>query len=111
MIGRQKLDGIGIGQKPERMQSGRMPMDIDVYIPVFTILQFFFYMGLLKVRNGKLNSTEIEEILYLNIMMSCLIIRHDISCWVCHVFILKTTLCVIPLFTYLEASSSALHLK
>ena len=25
-------------------------MDIDVYLPIFTILQFFFYMGLLKVR-------------------------------------------------------------
>jgi hypothetical protein len=26
-----------------------MPMDIDLYIPIFTILQFYFYMGLLKV--------------------------------------------------------------
>ena len=50
VIGRQKLDGIGINMKTERMQSGRLPMDIDIYIPVYTILQFFFYMGLLKVR-------------------------------------------------------------
>ena len=50
VIGRQKLDGIGIGEKPERMQSGRLPMSIDLYIPVYTVLQFFFYMGLLKVR-------------------------------------------------------------
>ncbi len=28
-----------------------MPMDIDLYIPIFTILQFYFYMGLLKVKN------------------------------------------------------------
>ena len=33
----------------ERMPSGRLPMDIDLYIPVFTVLQFLFYMGLLKV--------------------------------------------------------------
>lgn len=26
-------------------------MEIDIYLPVFTILQFFFYMGLLKVRH------------------------------------------------------------
>ena len=31
------------------MRSGRIPLDIDLYIPIFTILQFFFYMGLLKV--------------------------------------------------------------
>ena len=55
VIGRQKLDGIGIGEKPERMQSGRLPMSIDLYIPVYTVLQFFFYMGLLKVRK------EVEE--------------------------------------------------
>jgi len=24
-------------------------MEVDIYVPVFTILQFFFYMGLLKV--------------------------------------------------------------
>ena len=49
MIGRQKLDGIGIGQKVEGMRSMRMPMEIDLYLPIFTLLQFFFYMGLLKV--------------------------------------------------------------
>ena len=51
VIGRQKIDGYGLsaGDRQERMQSGRMPMDLDVYIPVYTILQFFFYMGLLKV--------------------------------------------------------------
>ena len=31
------------------MQSGRIPTELDIYIPVYTILQFFFYMGLLKV--------------------------------------------------------------
>ena len=56
VIGRQKLDGIGIGEKPERMQSGRLPMSIDLYIPVYTVLQFFFYMGLLKVRMGETES-------------------------------------------------------
>ena len=32
-----------------------MPMDIDLYIPVYTILQFFFYMGLLKVAEQLIN--------------------------------------------------------
>ena len=27
----------------------RMPIDLDLYFPVFTVLQFFFFMGLLKV--------------------------------------------------------------
>ena len=47
VIGRQKIDSM---PKGEFMRSGRMPIDIDLYIPIFTILQFFFYMGLLKVR-------------------------------------------------------------
>ena len=46
VIGRQKIDTM---KKGEYMRSGRMPMDIDLYIPVYTVLQFFFYMGLLKV--------------------------------------------------------------
>lgn len=45
VIGRQKIDTL---KKGEYMRSGRMPMDIDLYIPIYTILQFFFYMGLLK---------------------------------------------------------------
>ncbi len=48
VIGRQKVDNI-VDTKGF-MRSGRMPMDIDLYIPIFTVLQFFFYMGLLKVR-------------------------------------------------------------
>ena len=47
VIGRQKIEGM---KKGEYMRSGRMPLDIDLYIPIFTILQFFFYMGLLKVK-------------------------------------------------------------
>ena len=27
-----------------------MPIDLDLYFPVFTVLQFFFFMGLLKVQ-------------------------------------------------------------
>ena len=52
MIGRQKIDGIGLSQgspSNQRMPSNRMPIELDLYIPVYTILQFFFYMGLLKV--------------------------------------------------------------
>ena len=37
------------------MRSGRIPLDIDLYIPVYTILQFFFYMGLLKVAEQLIN--------------------------------------------------------
>ena len=50
VIGRQKIDTL---KKGDYMRSGRMPMDIDLYIPTYTILQFFFYMGLLKVTEMK----------------------------------------------------------
>jgi hypothetical protein len=40
LVGRQYVAG---ANKP-------FQMEIDIYIPVFTILQFFFFMGLLKVR-------------------------------------------------------------
>lgn len=39
LIARQYIDG-----KEKQFQ-----LQIDIYIPVFTILQFFFFMGLLKV--------------------------------------------------------------
>jgi len=48
IIGRQKLD-------IARMPSGRIPLDIDLYIPIFTVLQFFFFMGLLKVAEQLIN--------------------------------------------------------
>ena len=48
IVGRQKIDGYG----PEkRMPSGRVSLDIDL----FTVLQFFFYMGLLKVAKQLIN--------------------------------------------------------
>ena len=50
VIGRQRLEAPA--HKPgEYMRSGRLPLEIDLYIPIFTILQFFFYMGLLKVKH------------------------------------------------------------
>jgi len=52
VIGRQKVDG---ADTKGFMRSGRMPMDIDLYIPIFTVLQFFFYMGLLKVAEQLIN--------------------------------------------------------
>jgi len=52
IVGRQKIDGYG-GDK--RMPSGRVALDIDLYIPIFTVLQFFFYMGLLKVAEQLIN--------------------------------------------------------
>ena len=47
--------------KGEVMRSGRMPIDIDLYIPIFTILQFFFYMGLLKVSIQKHSITKFQD--------------------------------------------------
>lgn len=32
-----------------------MQMEIDIYLPVFTILQFLFFMGLLKVNTESLD--------------------------------------------------------
>merc|ERR1719347_1514632 len=52
IVGRQKIDGYG-GDK--RMPSNRIALDIDLYIPIFTVLQFFFYMGLLKVAEQLIN--------------------------------------------------------
>lgn len=52
IIGRQKIDGFNVNKA---MRSGRIPLDIDLYIPIFTILQFFFYMGLLKVAEQLIN--------------------------------------------------------
>merc|ERR1719370_1994312 len=57
LIGRQKIQGFGVRDngKDVRMASGRIPLDIDLYIPIFTVLQFFFYMGLLKVAEQLIN--------------------------------------------------------
>ena len=52
IIGRQKIDGY---QGDKRMPSGRIVLDIDLYVPVYTVLQFFFYMGLLKVAEQLIN--------------------------------------------------------
>lgn len=42
LIGRQFLD-------PTQGYPGH---DLDLYVPIFTLLQFFFYAGWLKVRNA-----------------------------------------------------------
>jgi len=60
LIGRQKLDVDDPGFKlPPRgiykYGSGRRSIDLDLYFPVFTILQFFFFMGLLKVAEQLIN--------------------------------------------------------
>merc|ERR1711997_1092016 len=56
LIGRQKIEDDKFGPEPlKRMTSGRIPIDIDLYIPIFTVLQFFFYMGLLKVAEQLIN--------------------------------------------------------
>ena len=52
IIGRQKIEPYG---EHKRMPSGRIPLDIDLYIPIFTVLQFFFFMGLLKVAEQLIN--------------------------------------------------------
>ena len=52
IVGRQKIEGY---QGDKRMPSGRMVLDIDLYFPVYTVLQFFFYMGLLKVAEQLIN--------------------------------------------------------
>ena len=53
IIGRQKLNPDAVERA--RMPSGRIPLDIDLYIPIFTVLQFFFFMGLLKVAEQLIN--------------------------------------------------------
>jgi hypothetical protein len=91
VIGRQKLDGIGIGEKPERMQSGRLPMSIDLFIPVYTVLQFFFYMGLLKVRKGK-EDLLIVEINFQNQTVETTVMCYFISTFVLYIPVLNVVL-------------------
>ncbi|KAK0083072.1 hypothetical protein PV326_006891 [Microctonus aethiopoides] len=45
LVGRQYIEG---EEKP-------FQMELDAYIPLFTVLQFFFYMGLLKVAEQLIN--------------------------------------------------------
>ncbi|XP_023290549.1 bestrophin-4 isoform X2 [Orussus abietinus] len=45
LVGRQYIEG---AKKPFQMQA-------DIYLPLFTILQFFFFMGLLKVAEQLIN--------------------------------------------------------
>ncbi|XP_048510029.1 bestrophin-4-like [Athalia rosae] len=45
LVGRQYIEG---AKKPFQMK-------IDIYLPIFTILQFFFFMGLLKVAEQLIN--------------------------------------------------------
>ncbi|XP_034935480.1 bestrophin-4-like [Chelonus insularis] len=45
LVGRQYIEG---SKKP-------FQMELDAYLPIFTILQFFFYMGLLKVAEQLIN--------------------------------------------------------
>ena len=61
LIGRQKLDHYDEGfvgpirNGEYKYPSNRMPIDLDLYFPVFTVLQFFFFMGLLKVAEQLIN--------------------------------------------------------
>lgn len=45
LIGRQYIDGV----------EKQFQLKIDKYLPIFTILQFFFFMGLLKVAEQLIN--------------------------------------------------------
>ncbi|XP_076284520.1 bestrophin-1 isoform X2 [Lasioglossum baleicum] len=45
LIGRQYIEG----------NDKQFQLEIDIYVPVFTILQFFFFMGLLKVAEQLIN--------------------------------------------------------
>ncbi|XP_054268664.1 bestrophin-3-like isoform X1 [Macrosteles quadrilineatus] len=49
LVGRQYVDETTSQQKKQ------FQMEVDIYIPLFTILQFFFYMGLLKVAEQLIN--------------------------------------------------------
>lgn len=49
LIGRQFLD-------PAQGYPGH---DLDFYLPIFTLLQFFFYVGWLKVRDSRDMNTDV----------------------------------------------------
>ncbi|PNF25364.1 hypothetical protein B7P43_G10925 [Cryptotermes secundus] len=44
-----------VGRQYVEERSKSYQMEVDIYVPVFTILQFFFYMGLLKVAEQLIN--------------------------------------------------------
>ena len=49
-----------------------MPIDLDLYFPVFTVLQFFFFMGLLKVKLDHLTMTIMVVMMVTMMMMTVL---------------------------------------
>ncbi|KAG8298322.1 chloride channel activity protein [Homalodisca vitripennis] len=49
LVGRQYVE------ETTSLQKKQFQMEIDIYIPLFTILQFFFFMGLLKVAEQLIN--------------------------------------------------------
>lgn len=44
-----------VGRQYVEKNNKSYQMEVDIYVPVFTILQFFFYMGLLKVAEQLIN--------------------------------------------------------
>ncbi|KAL1115874.1 hypothetical protein AAG570_006163, partial [Ranatra chinensis] len=44
-----------VGRQYVEKSGKELQMEIDIYLPVFTILQFFFFMGLLKVAEQLIN--------------------------------------------------------
>lgn len=44
-----------VENKPAKDNQSGVPNNIDVYFPIFTTLQFFFYMGWLKVAESLIN--------------------------------------------------------
>lgn len=56
LIGRQFLD-------PAQGYAGH---DVDFYMPVFTLLQFFFYVGWLKVINNRFGHIDAADLFPIN---------------------------------------------
>ena len=53
LVGRQFVEPVaGAAEPREPLEPGQAVGDLDMYVPLTTLLQFFFYAGWLKVGGG-----------------------------------------------------------
>jgi len=72
-----------VGRQYVEERSKSYQMEVDIYVPVFTILQFFFYMGLLKVSYLHIKTSKCLMFLYViphNWQCGLVLTKHSVCC-------------------------------